>query len=701
MRDSSKLIAVVLPLLAASRLAGQDAPHPFAGSVDFGVRLTDVSGDEARYQRFRDMTNGAYPDRLRFQKADSGWAFDFRADQVAREDQRLYGSYRRKNLKLLVEWDQVPFFISRDTQTLYEADSPGVLRINDAIRKGIESGQFTLANIADQAAFFDTRSRRDTGRLELLFRPARDLDVTLKLKTAMREGSLQWGASFGFSNDVEVAAPQDTRTTDLGVGIEWANERAMLRLGYDGSWFDNRVPTLIWDNPLRLTDIANGPGQGRSALWPSSTMHSVTTAGSIKLPANSRFTGNATLGTMSQDEPLLPFTINSAIAPMPLPRPTAEGEVRTLAMTHTLTSRPSQYVWLNARYRYYDFDNRTPRFLTDSFVGLDSGVRPVVTGGSEPISSTRQSFDLDASFTPIPFTALKVGYGRDSTDRTHRIFDRTNENVFRASVDSTKSGVFMIRGIFERSSRSGSGFDEEALEHIGEQPALRHYDIANRDRNRFTALVQVTPITQIGLTATAMRGKDDYADSGFGLRDSETRGYSVTLDLAPGETVAGALSYTYDKYTALQNSRQASPGVQFTDPTRDWSADLGDKTETVNANLDLLKLLPKTDIRLGYDWNRARATYVYGAPANTTLAAVQQLPPLKNDLQIARADLSYFARTNVAVRIGYGYERYRVEDFSLGPDTIKRIDLPGSLFLGYVYRPYTAHTGWLSVSYLW
>ena len=35
------------------------------------------------------------------------------------------------------------------------------------------------------------------------------------------------------------------------------------------------------------------------------------------------------------------------------------------------------------------------------------------------------------------------------------------------------------------------------------------------------------------------------------------------------------------KYTALQNSRQANPGAQFTDPTRDWSVDLGDKTETV------------------------------------------------------------------------------------------------------------------------
>lgn len=700
MRDSSRAFLVAASLLAAATASGQDAQASrFAGFVDFAARLTDVSGDEARYQRFRDLSDGAYADRFRFLKAGSGWAFDFQADHVTRDDQRFYGSYRRSNLKLLFEWDQIPLFISRDTQTLYQADAAGVLRINDAIQQGIQSGQFTLASVADQAAFFDTRSRRDTARLELLYQPARDLDVTLKLKTSKREGTLPWGASFGFSNDVEVAAPIDTRTTDLSVGIEWATQKATLRLGYDGSWFDNEVPTLVWDNPLRLTDSATAPGQGRSALWPSSTMHSVTTAGSVKLPANSRYSGNVTVGRMAQDEPLLPFTINTAIAPIALPRPTADAEVRTLAMTHTLTSRPTEYVWLSARFRYYDFDNRTPPFETRSFVGLDSGIR-TLGHGSEPISSTRRNLDLDASFTPIPFTALKVGYGHDSTDRTHRIFARTGEDVFRASVDSTRSGTFTVRGLYEHSSRKGSGFEEEDLVEMGEQPAMRHFDIADRDRNRFTALVQVTPIPQLGLTATAMRGKDDYADSGLGLRDSETRGYTLSLDVAPGDRMSGSLSYTYDKYTALQNSRQATR-AQFTDATRNWSLDQGDRTETVSASLDLPKLLPRTDLSLGYEWNRARATYVYGAPPNSTLPAAQQLPPLKNDLRIARAGVTYFARTNVAVQVGYGYERYRVDDFSLGPGTIKRIDLPGSLFLGYVYRPYTAHTGWLGVSYLW
>jgi hypothetical protein len=38
-------------------------------------------------------------------------------------------------------------------------------------------------------------------------------------------------------------------------------------------------------------------------------------------------------------------------------------------------------------------------------------------------------------------------------------------------------------------------------------------------------------------------------------------------------TVSLGLNYTDESYTALQASRQASPGVQFNDPTRDWTTD--------------------------------------------------------------------------------------------------------------------------------
>jgi len=64
------------------------------------------------------------------------------------------------------------------------------------------------------------------------------------------------------------------------------------------------------------------------ALWPDSTMNAVSVTGAVRLPARSRATAYLSLGAWNQDEDLLPFTINSAVAPIPLDRPTAEAKAQ-------------------------------------------------------------------------------------------------------------------------------------------------------------------------------------------------------------------------------------------------------------------------------------------------------------------------------------------------------------------------------------
>ena len=124
-------------------------------------------------------------------------------------------------------------------------------------------------------------------------------------------GELPWGASFGFSNDVEVALPYDSRTNDFNLGAEWTNNRSMLRVAYTGSWFDNLDDTLVWDSPLRLTDSTSAPGRGRMALWPSNSAQTVSAAGYSKFAHRTQLTGFVSFGSWSNDEPLQPFTINA------------------------------------------------------------------------------------------------------------------------------------------------------------------------------------------------------------------------------------------------------------------------------------------------------------------------------------------------------------------------------------------------------
>jgi hypothetical protein len=88
-------------------------------------------------------------------------------------------------------------------------------------------------------------------------------------------------------------------------------------------------------------------------------------------------------------------------------------------------------------------------------------------------------------------------------------------------------------------------------------------------------------------------------------------------------------------------------------------------------------------------------------PANSTLVAPQQLPDVLNELHRFTADLQYFFARRLAAGFMYLYEKYDVEDFALGPQTITRIDMPSALLLGNVWRPYRANTGWFRLAYFW
>ena len=67
---------------------------PKLGTVDFGFRADSTSGDRSRYQRFRDLRQGAYVDRFKFDKETEDWVFDARANNVGYYDQRYSASYQ-------------------------------------------------------------------------------------------------------------------------------------------------------------------------------------------------------------------------------------------------------------------------------------------------------------------------------------------------------------------------------------------------------------------------------------------------------------------------------------------------------------------------------------------------------------------------------------------------------------------------------
>jgi MtrB/PioB family decaheme-associated outer membrane protein len=713
-------------LVRAQQTQTPPSPTPKFGQVDFGFRADSVDGDVARYNRFRDLREGAFLDRFRFNRVEQTWLFEAEANNVGYRDQRYLADYQSiGKLKARFEWNQVPLFAAKQTRSLYRDAGNGVLTVDDSIQQAIQSAtaistaarDAALTNALASAPTRDLRSRRDIADFALVYSVNRDVDVKFNLKNSTRTGnnvqSFGFGTSPGLIPSVELGVPLDDRTTDLKGSIEYADQKAFLSLGYNGSWYNNNVPLLRFDNPMRSTDINGGTSIGQAALWPTNSSFAVNANGSYKVAPRTRANAGVSVGRWTQDEALPPATVNTALVSPPLERASAEGRADIVSMVLNLNSRPSDSVWLNARYRFYDYNNKTPVFeAANAIIGdWSTGTQFHET---EPTSFKRKTLDLDASFTPVTYLSVGAGFGHEGADRTFRIFEETSENTFRLSADSTANQYVTLRTKYEYSKRDGSGFEGHLLDDVGEQPTTRHFDIADRKRSRFTGIVTVTPVSWLSLNGTAWTGHDDYYATGFGLRDNENRAYGIGFDAAPIDTVSFGLNYGRETYTANQYSRTSNPlpSPTFNDPTRDWWIDSDDKVNTFTANLDLLKAIRKTDIRISYDLSDGKATYVYGLkPEQTVFTTVplQQLSPVKNKLSGVKTDVQYFVRPNVALGVVYWYEDYSVQDFALGEATINVPNpvsaatgaFASTIYSGYLYRPYKAHTAWLRMTYLW
>ena len=689
--------APAAPAVEESRSLFEVAPRQF----EIGGRITSISGDPARFQRYQDLRDGLLFTNARytFEDASGSGLFRASADNVGWRDQRYTANYERTGRFVISGlWDEIPQFYSVDTRTAYSSP-PSPLVLDDATQRLIQNKQATLSAYIPISPQFDLRERRDIGNVNVLATPTQNLDVSGGFTSTRHRGELPWGASFGFGNDVEVALPYDSRTNDLNLGAEWTNRRSMLRVGYTGSWFNNLDETLVWDNPLQLDDSTSAPGRGRTTLWPTNSAQTVSAGGYTRFARRTQFTGFVSYGLWSNDEPLQPFTINAALPQLTLPRATTEADAHVFSTNLNLVSRPQNDWQFTARFRRYDYNNQTTPSSIPDFINYDTSVTESSTGGPLLYAHNRTTFDANATWSGLRPLALTAGYTRNNTGYDFRIFGDTGENVLHLTADLVGSQWLTFRANYELADRTGSDFNEDLLLQIGEQPTLRHFDLANRNRNQFTGQVDVVPNDLWTFSASAGFGKDNFDDSALGLQETTFRTISFGADIRQPNGFGGGGSYNYERYGGLQRSRSASPG-QEDDPLRDWTADTNEHVHYFSIYTTPPRFGRNTEARVSYDFSYAEGHYLYGVVPGGPLPPPSQLPNVFNKLQQLHVDVRHRLTNRLALTVSYLYEPFRVFDFAFDPTVINSIVQPSSLVLGYVYRPYTANTGVIGLRFV-
>lgn len=681
------------------------------------------------------------------------------AFNVGYRDQSYNVDYNAGRMKVAGFFDGVPLNYSYLTSTPWVQTAPGVLTLDATARTLVQSRSVGVVGIPTTPALlatpsifrglarsFEMRQRRDTLGASYGYELSPTMALNLAFDTAKKSGQQPYGMSFAFNNANELPIPLDHRTNNLDANLEYGNSQDMIRVGWQASYFANQIHDVTWDNPLRATDFTpydpnayingNGPARGRMAMPPDSSLNMVSATGLYRLPSRTTITGTLWFTAMNQNDTLIPWTINPAVANTSvyaqfpqlasLPRQTAEAKVHGLNGAFNLISRPNNFFGLNVRYRVNSHNKLTPAFDATQYVRFDAVPEDVEHGLSQSFDIRQNTFDLTGTFRVAPFTALNLGYIYEDFERTGRSFSDMRDYTLRASLDTLGNQYVTVRASFDHTTRIGSEFSEASIEFGGAQPGLRFYDEADRDRDRGALLFVLHPTSIMDVTFQLAAGRDIYKGEGyeFGLLNNNNQSYNLGASVSPLDTITLGANYGRETFAAFQAARNANPpgtdyGSWF-DPNRTWNLDNDEHVHNLLAYVDLVETWPKTDIRFAYDLSESDQAFIHSGPRITALAnnailtpgdtrpcaagvasCFEMLPNVTNTWHRFTANLRYNLTAKLGVGVSYWYEKLDIIDFANVDVTpgIPRIDYLGSLTTGYGNRPYNGQTAFVRLLY--
>jgi MtrB/PioB family decaheme-associated outer membrane protein len=624
------------------------------GEVEAGALYAD--GANASYGRYTGINHsGAYADagvsgQLR---TEDGSYADYDLERLGLASRQGYvDGGREGRYDLRVSYDGQPTRRYDTAVTPFRANGDNLGLPAGWVTAGATSGMTGLgANLAPVDIGYDRRTVALLGR----FFASPAWTIFGEFRRQEKIGSNLTSASF-LTQAVQLVQPIDYVTNSFEAGAAWSGRRSSFRLSYTGSWFQDNSEALNFDDPYLA--IVPGSITGRISVPPGNTLQQVSAAGNLQLPWFSTVLDYAaSLGRLRQNDTFLPVSTLSAAQAVP---DSLDGNVHLSHYALGLASRPWPKLSVRGNAAYDGRDDAT-RPLDVAYIVSDTF--PGGTVVTPRYREDRVRLDGGADYSLAHW--IRVGVGGKFMDNHYgpgQVFTNTQETQSwgRATITPIAPLRFTLK--FGNGLRKASSFNAAALP-PDENPLIRAYDYAPRDRVFSNLTGSWTATSTLTWTVEGFLAKDDYRSSPLGLQSAHERRASTTLAWTPRETLSAYIDAGYQRLFNLQagNTGLATAPWSATDTERFWNAGVGGRW------------VPQERWTITVDYLLAPS---YGDIDTVAGAVPQAFPQNWTKLDTTRLVVSY--RWTAAMQIDFRYTRetYNSNDWALGgvgPSTVSNL----------------------------
>ena len=506
------------------------------------------------------------------------------------------------------------------------------------------------------------------GRVDLASHWSSELNYTHET----RDGQRLLGSSF-ITTSSQLPAPVDFVTDQLDWSARYETAEGAIGLGYFGSFFSNRRWDFVWSNPF--TAIAPGADQGRSSLAPDNSFNQVALNFSRRLGEVWYLRMNGSLGRGKQDDSFPPYTTNALITTTPLPRTSLDGDVDMRHFDLQLSGNLGRLLPLlqglrgKLTYRYDERDNGT---LQADYSYVEGDTFPAGVATNVPYGYRRQDVSLFGEYDlgrllrldPGNMAKLSGGWDREEWDRSLQETDNSTEDRAWVRVQVRPVSWLALDARYGGANRDSDPYIISAGAGAPQNPLLRKFNLANRERDFWDLGADFSLPGGIALSLDGFHRDDDYIDSTLGLTSSRDVGGTADLSWSVTERIAAFAFYAHQEITSEQSGSQS-----FGAP--DWRAESRDRIESASVGLRLSELGERWNVQFDYFLTDSRGEIdMLTGPAATTF------PPLNIRSHGPRLNVVFRATPTLEIIGNLQYEHFDADDWALDgvePDTMASI----------------------------